>query len=281
MDIKRRFIIGEEWLYLKIYSGPKSIDKILLEDIMPLAEREFNAKNISKFFFVRYASGGEHVRLRFELRDVSFAPILIKELSACLVPYVKNRIVSEVSVNTYNRELERYGLKTIEDFETIFCSSSFDVLKIFMQTEDYQMRWLLGVKWLDELFNKFNLTLWERHALYDNHYLGFLKEFGQFNVNKDVLKRKYREVSGEFANIMKQSYPLFAENGLNTAIENILKLHSINKLERPLYNLMADIVHMHFNRMFRVNARTYELVLSYMLSNYYKSEMIRTKKSLP
>lgn len=277
MNTKRRFIVGEEWLYLKIYTGPKNLERVLLDEIYPLASQEYQAKRISKFFFVRYSAGGEHIRVRFELQNPDFGLAIIKAVSKRLSPYIDKRIISHLSIDTYNRELERYGQLTIIDFETIFCSSSFDILKILKQTDDYQTRWLFGVKWLDELFKKFDLATPDRYNLYESYYLGFLREFGESNVNKDTLKKRYREVSDAINSVMIQGYPLFDGPKLNAAIGHILELNSANQLERSLPHLLADIIHMHFNRMFPVNARAYELVLSYMLSNYYKSEMMRTR----
>ena len=32
-SVQRKFIIGDEWLYFKIYSGPKTLESILLNEV--------------------------------------------------------------------------------------------------------------------------------------------------------------------------------------------------------------------------------------------------------
>ena len=50
--MKRKFIIGDEWIYFKIYTGLKTADKILIETISPLVQHLFENKRIDKFFFI-------------------------------------------------------------------------------------------------------------------------------------------------------------------------------------------------------------------------------------
>ncbi len=38
MSLKRRFIVGEEWLYLKVYSGPNLLEGILSNEIYEVVE---------------------------------------------------------------------------------------------------------------------------------------------------------------------------------------------------------------------------------------------------
>ena len=37
-EIQRNFILGDSWLYYKIYTGPKTSDAVLTEIIKPIAE---------------------------------------------------------------------------------------------------------------------------------------------------------------------------------------------------------------------------------------------------
>lgn len=47
--IQRYFTIGSEWLYLKLYSGPKTIENILITKIRPVLELLLKEQYIDLF----------------------------------------------------------------------------------------------------------------------------------------------------------------------------------------------------------------------------------------
>lgn len=61
----------------------------------------------------------------------------------------------------------------------------------------------------------------------------------------------------------------------------IRELEAIGKLDVPFESIIKNLIHLHFNRLFIMSARAHEYVIFYMLSNYYKSMLIRaeSKKS--
>jgi thiopeptide-type bacteriocin biosynthesis protein len=68
--IKRRFVPGSEWLYLKIYTGIKTSDTILEEAVHPLTEYFLENNYISEWFFIRYNDPKPHIRFRLKLNNV-------------------------------------------------------------------------------------------------------------------------------------------------------------------------------------------------------------------
>ena len=52
MTVKRKFIPGDEWVYLKIYSGPKFLDDLLINEVYETVESLYAARQIDKFFFL-------------------------------------------------------------------------------------------------------------------------------------------------------------------------------------------------------------------------------------
>ncbi|WP_392348660.1 lantibiotic dehydratase C-terminal domain-containing protein [uncultured Polaribacter sp.] len=53
-NAQRTFVIGDKWLYYKIYCGVKTADMLLLEVIKPLTEQLIEEKIIDKWFFIGY-----------------------------------------------------------------------------------------------------------------------------------------------------------------------------------------------------------------------------------
>jgi thiopeptide-type bacteriocin biosynthesis protein len=67
MNKQRIFIIGDEWLYYKIYSGYKTAETLLIDTIFPLAQLFLQAHWIDNWFFIRYSDPQFHLRIRFHI----------------------------------------------------------------------------------------------------------------------------------------------------------------------------------------------------------------------
>jgi thiopeptide-type bacteriocin biosynthesis protein len=69
--IKRNFIVGEEWLYYKIYCGNYTADKILINEVQTIVNKLFRKKLIDQWFFIRYYDPDFHLRIRFHLINLN------------------------------------------------------------------------------------------------------------------------------------------------------------------------------------------------------------------
>ena len=160
--VQRRFILGDEWAYFKIYSGPKTLEAVLVRELHQLVTELFQTKIIDNFFFIRYSDPDYHLRIRFHLPDVSKLDIVIQGLNNRLRYYLDNRLVWNVCADTYSRELERYGKQTMIEMENLFCLDSLAIINFLKETEEVgndQTRWLWGVKCMDLLLGQFGLSL--------------------------------------------------------------------------------------------------------------------------
>jgi thiopeptide-type bacteriocin biosynthesis protein len=283
LETKRKFIIGEEWLYLKIYGGPKILEDILVNDIYSLLLDLYEKKYIDKFFFVRFNDDGYHLRLRFHLTELDHISYILSQLSRTLRHYVENRLVVKVTTDTYNREFERYGSNSVEYAETLFSVDSLQVLDLFKQTDDYTERWSRGVAFIDHLLDKFELTLLDKQQLLESYFQSYLSEIGDSKANREELKRKYREenkkIEGSLLFVPEfLDSPSFANQirkQEESAVKGVLQLKKTSLLKVKFDSFLKSIVHMHCNRLFRVNQRKHELVLYYLLSKFHKSQHAR------
>lgn len=65
----RIFIPGSEWLYFKIYTGTKTGDDILKNEVYDFVH-DLRRKNIiDQWFFVRYNDPDFHLRLRLHINN--------------------------------------------------------------------------------------------------------------------------------------------------------------------------------------------------------------------
>jgi lantibiotic biosynthesis protein len=127
----RTRIPGSDWLFVKLY-GPRENENGLLTGVLgDLAEMIDNSGLARQWFFVRYADPEPHLRLRWQGEpDVLLGHVLpqVSDIAAALIARGELR---RLVVDTYNRELERYGGPAGTDLcERIFHADSRAVLRL-------------------------------------------------------------------------------------------------------------------------------------------------------
>jgi thiopeptide-type bacteriocin biosynthesis protein len=127
--MKRDFCIGSEWLYYKICTGVKTADLILMEKLYPIILDLKEEKTIDKWFFIRYNDPDDHIRIRFNCKTPENISIVIAKMHLVLDELLEENLVWKVQIDTYQREIERYGERSIEDSETLFWHDSEMILQ--------------------------------------------------------------------------------------------------------------------------------------------------------
>lgn len=100
-ETKRTFILGEEWLYYKIYCGSYSADAVLIESILPIAKELQKRKLIDHWFFIRYNDPKNHLRVRFHLTNIDNLQEIIKLMLLYFGKLVEKDIVYDMATATY------------------------------------------------------------------------------------------------------------------------------------------------------------------------------------
>ena len=293
--IQRSFITGSQWLYYKIYSGPKTSDAILTDVVLPLVVLLQEAKAIEKWFFIRYADPKHHLRLRFLTTNKSSIGHIINMVFEKLRPFVEQDIVWKVQLDTYNRELVRYGENTMELSETLFCYDSWAIIQfldVIEGDEGEKLRWLYGLRAIDCLLNAFGYPIEEKLLLMEGLKIGFGKEFNMSRPLKKQLDNKYRQEREGIAHFMTftvkdepEYEPLLAilekqyDNILPIA-QKIIGLEKLGQLQIVQKSLLGSYIHMLMNRLFKSRNRLNEMVCYDFLFRYYKSAIARIKNQV-
>lgn len=107
--MQRIFILGDEWVYLKIYVNPAESDRILLDSICSLKDKLLNDGIIDKWFYLRYGDPEYHLRIRFHLVRTGHLGLLIGLFNDAIKQDIVKKYIWKIQADTYNREMERYG----------------------------------------------------------------------------------------------------------------------------------------------------------------------------
>ncbi len=277
--VKRTFVPGDEWLFFKVYCGVKTCDELLVKKILPLAHSLMREKIIVRWFFIRYSDPDYHLRVRFLLGSNEDTGYVITKTRRCLSSYLKTNEVSKVMVDTYQREIERYGAKYIELSEQVFHAGSECVATILKHLkENSALRWRAAFLIVDALLSKLGLSLEKKKELIEKMSDSFLREFN-FNIhNSKCLNDTYRKKRMTVADIV---------SGLDTDDMDPLMRTCVNTYAIEVASITGDIpinklsissyLHMEMNRLFANNNRLNEMVIYNYLTRYYKSEIAKAK----
>ena len=290
--LKRGFVLGEEWIYYKFYSGAKTADRILEEAIKPAVNHLLIKNKIDHWFFIRYADPDLHLRIRLHFAKPGSVGIIVRTIYKLISKFLEQELIWKVQTDTYQREIERYGLFTMELSEQIFFLDSNLFVNVFpyLKNPDGEtQRWHFALKSIDNLLDCFQLSIEDKLRLLEGFKDNLGREFGINRFIKGQLDEKFaKERKG-----IEQCLNLTTEN--ESSIATILPLLFVHKesvlpiakeilklcKEQPngvhVNELIGSYIHMMMNRIFRSKQRTHELVIYDFLWRYYKSTIARLK----
>jgi thiopeptide-type bacteriocin biosynthesis protein len=285
MDLPRRFIPGDEWLYYRIYAGTGIQDKLLLNVIYMAAGQLYSDQLIDKFFFVRYTDqDGPHLRLRFHLTGIDRLAAAMLAVNRSLKGYTESRIISKVVVDTYQREIERYTAEHIEDVETVFSVNSWAVLNIGRQYfgQEDQL-WMASIKLADDLLEDLGFDLDKKITIFRMLHHSSWKDQPVNHLTNAALSMKYRtcgpKIRARFD--LPLEYNAYPVSPFVSREYQQKALAGIRAGNAPsMDNIVGSIIHMLFNRCFPVNQNAIEMVVYYMMPKFYLSRSIQALNSV-
>lgn len=277
--VKRTFVPGDEWLFFKVYCGVKTGDELLVKKILPLAHRLMREKVIVRWFYIRYSDPDYHLRVRFLLSSTDETGCVITKTRECVSTYLKTNQVSKIVVDTYQREIERYGAKYIELSERIFHAGSECVATILKNIKDSsELRWQVAFLIVDSLFTSLGLDIGQKKEFIERMNESFLREFN-FNIHNskslnDAYRKKRKTVADMVSGLGKGDMDSSMRKCVNTYFKEITGIIG----ETPIDKLsISSYIHMEMNRLFACNNRLNEMVVYNYLLRHYKSEIAKAK----
>lgn len=269
--LKRTFIPGSEWLYLKLYSGKLSADAILTGWLLPAYNNLVHSQLVTKMFYLRYADPDTHLRVRFHLVDPRYLGKVLTIIHKTLQPYSDNGTIWKIELGTYEREIERYGGSCIEQIEAIFACDSFFIIQD-LATCPPSERWKMACKYIEQLFDVLKFTLTERMSTMNTMQASFRKEKGLDSVASiHKLNHNYRLLR----KTIEESLAAHKHDEHYLALSRIITTDVASRITR----CVPDIIHMINNRIFVSFPRHNEAVLYYFLFKSYSSLIARANET--
>ncbi|GFD75508.1 hypothetical protein KUL113_49280 [Tenacibaculum sp. KUL113] len=257
-------------MYYKVYCGKEVADNVLLQCVKPLVGVLFEKKIIDKWFFIRYTDPDNHLRIRFHLNDTESIGSVVLEFQKYIASFIETKQVWDIQLGTYKRELERYGKNTIADAETFFYRDSETVLGLIEQTIDDKYRFIYTLKYLEQIINTFNFSKHEELLFLERYKNQFQREFNADKKMKKEMNVMYSEVTGVSLNTEWVV--------LSTLQKEVIKNFKTKAVEKKLLvsldGLVASLIHMSVNRIFKSKQRMYEMVVYDFLYKKCKRKLV-------
>jgi len=285
----RTFIPGSEWVYFKLYTGTKTADAILKKELYGYISEMLKSNIIDKWFFIRYSDPEFHIRLRLHLKETrNFNNVFNRFFETCN-PLVATGLVWNIQCDTYQREMERYGVNTVSLVEDLFYTDSEFTVHLLHQLNEEnpeQHRWRMALALIDSFLSAFSFDLSQRKELLNRMSESYKKEFGftHHNATKQ-LNDKYRFFRKDIENAMLWESEVGGivdlvkarKQAILPAAEKLTAMEQAGELQVSLKELLISLIHMTMNRWFRTKNRLHEMVIYDFMFRYYTGEIAKEK----
>src|SRR6185436_17296037 len=294
-SLTRHFAPGSEWLYAKLYCGTATADQVLREVIHPAAQSIIEEGAADQWHFIRYSDPDHHLRIRFHGEPECLLTKVWPQLQAVLAPLMADRRVWRVQLDTYEREVERYGGAVgIELAEQLFYADSVAVAELLelSDTGDAGMdeRWRLALCGIDRLLTDLSFDAAGKLEFLQRGRKNFLTEFRADENLNEQLSERYRQERKQLEALLDPQRA--AESELAPGLE-ILQRRSQRiapiavalraaeregRLTQPWADLTWSYAHMHVNRLLRSAQRAQEMVLYDLLTRLYSAQAAQQRQ---
>lgn len=276
---------GSDWLYAKLYSGRARHDDLLGGPVQEFANQAIQSGLIDRWFFVRYADPEPHLRLRFHGDPRMLLLSLLPRFASWAEDLVKSGHVRKLALDTYDREVERYGgVEGVQLAERLFAADSVGVVGILalrgLRTMDFTLADAALIT-VDTLLRNIGLDAAERLDLYKYIRQGqetvYGGELARLRESFHGYRKSAQRMIGDEAWLDAQ----LGGEGLRECLR--LRAMSVIPLGEDLRTLiqeqqlcvsresfLASCVHMHCNRLLGIN-RPLEFEVTYYLDRTLES----------
>jgi thiopeptide-type bacteriocin biosynthesis protein len=284
---------GSDWLFIKLYTGPASADDILRDPLQPLLRRLLESRWIDRWFFLRYGDPHWHIRLRLQGAPITLQKEVLPLLTSAIDPLLETRQVWRLQLDTYQREVERYGGPVgIAFAEQIFHADSEAALEFLVRHVSEELReerWRFTFLAIHRLLTELGLDLGGRRAVMFKASESFAREFGFTGTElRHQISTRFREEReslqtmvdapdiGSHSEILSERSKLWADS-----VSGLINADRAGSLSDSIENIALSLAHMTSNRLFRASARAQELFVYSFLYRLYDSQIAQNRTRLP
>jgi thiopeptide-type bacteriocin biosynthesis protein len=289
--LQRQFPPGGEWLYAKLYTGPALADRVLRTAVDAVIAEARREGWIDRWFFIRYGDPDWHIRLRMhghpELLYANVLPLLHRLIG----PLVEQGTVLRIQIDTYEREIERYGgaggMVLSERLFEADSDAAMAIMRASAGPEGLDARWRLAIAGIDGLLDDLGFELPRKTVLLRRGAEALAQELDLSAAFRRATGQRYRAErtslqaliggGGGGSPNLAAGFAAFTRRSADLAdvIAGLKRLERAGRLDRSLEEIARSYVHMHVNRLLRSSHRLHEFILYDWLCRLYAAQEAR------
>ncbi|MES2650773.1 MAG: thiopeptide-type bacteriocin biosynthesis protein [Bacteroidota bacterium] len=247
IPIAAQYLPASAWLYFEIFIHPSKSNNLLHQQIFQLLK--VHKTDIKKWFFIRYNEQGKHIRFRLQVKELTKRSCIIDLFNALLTTPIAQGIVSEVALKTYHREIARYGALRITNVEQFFHLDSKYVLSALAKMPDKNKCYQQTIYFINQISSICFPLFKDR--------LHFVKQITEaFSDEFSIDKNGFKKINQTYNQLKNDKEQVFGFKML----ENQANIIFMQCSETEKSKMLADLIHMHINRMFNDHQRLQEAI---------------------
>ncbi|WP_316821813.1 thiopeptide-type bacteriocin biosynthesis protein [Pedobacter gandavensis] len=255
---------GKDWLYYEIYCHPDTTNFLLSERIAEFINAHDAA--FKTWFFIRYNDPSPHLRLRIQLKDQQSGYVYMSRLMELLAADLQEGLIKDVKLNTYHREIARYGALQMPLTEQHFKKDSNYALEVIGQELNDFAIYRNCIELMKAALKLLSLE--------GKKLLGFVLGIQRaFEKEHQLKSNDFKMVNREWADFRVQAQ--LPEEELPSSLKELQQsfldtLWATEETQRQ--SLFRSLFHMHINRLFSQYQRAHELLIYSFLHKQLQME---------
>lgn len=274
---------GSLWTYLKLYISTQRQDELINGPLCKFVQHLLEQRLYDRWFYIRYYDPEPHLRIRFHAVDQERSKEVLAQAVEWGQQLTQCGLIGRFCVDTYEREIERYGgPQAIDYLERAFSIDSDVVSSLVSSAYQQQLTLdlpLVAVMSLDALIAAWGLTLEQRvqHSQPLTQKYRFAEEFRkQRTLLCDLLAPWDTCRDPSVQQQREYMRAVFARHytALQPVVQTVCALDEQGSLKQPLASILHSLAHMHINRLLGVNREQETRIYAFWHSTL-KSIMLR------
>ncbi len=288
--VERVYPPGSSWLFLKYYCGFAVVDAVLRE-VAPIARELVASGAATSWFYLRFNDPDWHLRFRLSGAPADLLARALPLLEERLRPLVRSGVIWKTQLDTYDREIERYGgAAGIGPSEELFAADSeaaATIIDAFQGDEGARLMWRSALLGVDRLLEDLGLDFAAKRAFVTTMRDEFGAELGMDTEFQRRLGEKFRKHRTEIETALvalpedELAPARAAFDRRSAALRDIVSRLRDPAVTLPIDKLASSYTHMHVNRMTAAAPRQQELVIYDLLRRHYDGIAGRARKGPP
>jgi len=264
-----RFLVpGDGWVFLKLYTERDLEDHFVATVLRPFASDVLADGAAGDWFFIRYADPSPHLRLRFSGNSDRIVSDCLPRCARWAAELVKNSVIDRYVVDTYEREIERYGgLEGVLCAERLFAADSLFVAELVgmdLRGDFIVDRVTVNVLTMDAMLTALGLGVDAKVAWLRDHVPQGFGRGPEFSKRNEPLRRLLSNCSSSCKPAADEGFRRHLNCFVSAVSGVAADLRSAEKSSRLAQSsgaLFASYLHMHTNRLMGVDRESEELSL--------------------